>query len=219
MNLPLLFWASEVTGDCKYAKVATNHAHTARNVIIRDDNSTYHTYYFDPQTGEPTKGVTHQGYADDSCWSRGQAWGVYGFALCYKYTKDPEFIEEFIKVTDYFIDHLPEDKVAYWDLCFTSGSEERDTSSASIAACGILEMIKYLDDEALKKKYELVAMEMMESLINNYTTFESDTANGLLFEGVYSKPGGNGVNEMTIWGDYYFMEALVRLKMDWKLYW
>lgn len=219
MNLPLLYWASEVTGDDKYADMATKHAHTARKVIIRDDNSTFHTHYFNPETGAPTEGITAQGYSDDSCWSRGQAWAVYGFALCYKYTGDPVFIEEYVKVTDYFIDHLPEDLVAYWDLIFVDGDEERDSSAASIAVCGMLEMVKYLEGDK-KQKYQEMALKITASLIKYYTTFESPTANGLLFHGVYSKPGGGGVDEMQIWGDYYFMEALMRLKnVDWKLYW
>lgn len=219
LNLPLLYWAHEVTGEEKYKDVATKHANTGKKYLIRDDNSSFHTFYFDPDTGAPSKGVTHQGYADDSCWSRGQAWGVYGYPLVYKYTKDITMIDEFYRVTDYFIDHLPEDKIAYWDLYFTDGNEPRDTSAASIAACGIYEVLPTLTDKNLKEKYKKIADQMMESLIQNYTTFNDPTANGLLFEGVYSKPGNRGVNEMTIWGDYYFMEALVRLTTDWKTYW
>lgn len=219
MNLPLLFWVTEVTGEEKYAQAALKHANTARKVIIRDDNSTYHTHYFDPKTGEPTDGITHQGYSDDSCWSRGQAWAVYGFALCYKYTKDPVFIEEFVRVTDYFIDHLPEDLVAYWDLIFIDGDEERDSSAASIAVCGMLEMVQYMDD-GLGEKYKSMAKKIMASLTEYYTTFDMPQANGLLLHGVYSKPGGSGVDEMQAWGDYYYMEALMRLKRpDWNIYW
>lgn len=219
MNLPLLYWAYEVTGEDKYRDVATKHANTGSKYLLRPDDSSFHTFYFDPNTGEPVKGVTAQGFADDSCWSRGQAWGVYGFALAYHYTKDPAYIQDFIRVTDYFMAHLPEDKVAYWDLYFTDGDEPRDTSAASIAACGIYEMLQFIEDESLYKKYKQLADEMMASLIEKYTTFKTPSANGLLFEGVYSKPGNRGVDEMTIWGDYYFMEALIRMDQDWKMYW
>lgn len=222
MNLPLLYFASEVTGDSKYSDIATKHAHTARKLIIRDDYSTFHTYYFDPETGEPTIGTTHQGYADDSCWARGQAWGIYGMALCYRYTKDPIFIEEFIHLTDYFIKYLPEDKVVYWDLYFTEGDEERDSSAAAIAVCGIYEMLEFLDKEE-KNKYKKVADDILDSLIKSYTSFELPMANGLLLHGVYSKPRneitGNGVDEMMLWGDYYFFEAIVRRSMKWNQYW
>ena len=93
LNLPLLYWATDVTGDAKYREIATKHAKTCRSVIIRPDGTTYHTYYFDPETGAPLRGVTHQGFSDDSCWARGQAWGIYGFALSYAYTKNDVFIE------------------------------------------------------------------------------------------------------------------------------
>lgn len=219
MNLPLLFWAYEVTGEESYKDVAIKHANTGRKYLLRDDDSSFHTFYFNPETGEPERGVTAQGYADDSCWSRGQAWGVYGFALAYHYTKDPGLMDDFIRVTDYFMAHLPEDQVAYWDLYFTDGDEERDTSAASIAACGIYEMLQFIEDKTLYNKYKQLADDMMASLIKSYSTFDTPTANGLLFEGVYSKPGNRGVDEMTIWGDYYFMEALIRMDMDWKMYW
>ena len=219
MNLPLLFWASQVTGDDKYATTAAKHAHTARKVTIREDHSTYHTYFFNPETGAPLRGETAQGYGDDSCWSRGQAWAIYGQALCYKYTKDPVFMDEFYKVTDYFIEHLPEDQVAYWDLYFTQGEEERDSSAAVIAVCGILEMVKHIEDANVKKDYLSKANEIMVSLVKDYTTFDSQRANGLLFHGVYSKPDNGGVDEMMLWGDYFFMEAMTRLHGDWEIYW
>ncbi len=222
MNLPLLYWASQVTSDNKYAEAATKHAHTARKVVIRPDNSTYHTYYFDYETGVPTKGVTAQGYSDDSCWSRGQAWGIYGMALCYRYTKDPVFIEEFHRLADYFVNHLPEDSVAYWDLIFQEGDEERDSSAAAIAICGIEEMLPYLSDDQAGK-YKDYADKMLMSLMKSYTAFDTQGANGLLLHGVYSKPGneksGYGVDEMNLWGDYYFMEAIVRQNKTWNPYW
>ncbi|GMQ61934.1 glycoside hydrolase family 88 protein [Vallitalea maricola] len=218
MNLPLLFWAYETTGDEKYLVVAKNHAYTAKQVLMREDSSTYHTYYFDPLTGEPLRGVTAQGYGDDSCWARGQAWAIYGFALCYHYLKDDVFIEAYKQVTDYYKDHLPEDKVPYWDLCFTKGEEERDTSAATIAICGILEMDKYIHGDSRQKTYKELAKTSMASLIRHYTTFNT-SANGLLFEGVYSKPDHVGVNEMVIWGDYFFIEGLMRMTKDWQMYW
>lgn len=153
MNVPLLFWASEVTGDNKYKEIATKHINTAASVVVREDSSTHHTYYFDPETGKPLRGVTAQGFSDDSAWARGQAWGVYGFPLAYSYTKDPKFITLYKRVTNYFLNKLPEDNVCYWDLVFGDGSGEyRDTSAAAIAVCGILEMDKYLDDSDPDKK-------------------------------------------------------------------
>ena len=222
LNVPLLFWAAEVTGDQKYREIAAKHINTAAKVVVREDSSTHHTFYFDPETGNPVKGVTAQGAGDDSAWARGQAWGVYGFPLAYSYLKDEKFVDLFKRVTNYFLNHLPSDNICYWDLVFDENSgEERDTSAAAIAVCGMLEMIKYLpDSDPDKKIYSNAVKAIMKSLIKNYTTKNIERSNGLLTDSVYSKPNGSGVNECCMWGDYFYMEALVRImKPDWNKYW
>jgi unsaturated chondroitin disaccharide hydrolase len=219
MNLPLLYWASQVTGNPVYHETAYSHANQAAKYIIRPDASSFHTFYMDVETGEPRYGKTAQGYADDSCWSRGQAWGLYGFVLSYLYTGDWSFIELSKKIANYFLNRLPDDHVCYWDLIFTSGNEERDSSAAAIAACAILEMSRHLPlSDVYKTIYENAALKIIQSLIQNYTT-SCVTSNGLLLHAVYSKPGKNGVDECNIWGDYFYFEALVRLVKDWKPYW
>ena len=136
LNVPLLYWASETTGDAHYADLAHKHVTTCLANSIRPDGSTYHTFFMDPVTGGPVRGATCQGYKDDSCWARGQAWGVYGTAISYRYTKRPEYLDAFRRVLAYYLERLPEDLVPYWDMTFTSGTEEpRDSSSASIVAC------------------------------------------------------------------------------------
>ena len=148
LNLPLLYWATEATGNPEYAEKACKHIHTAMQCVLREDHSTYHTYYIDPETGKPSHGVTHQGNRNGSAWARGQAWGVYGVALSYRYQKNPEYIQMFRDVTDYFIEHLPDDLIPYWDFDFDTGSTEpRDSSSSPIAICGIYEMLPYLEKE------------------------------------------------------------------------
>ncbi len=148
LNLPLLYWASDVTGDDKFASIAKQHIDTSLQVIMREDHSTYHTFYFEKGTGKPLYGETRQGYSNDSAWSRGQAWGVYGTALSYMYTKNPDYLEKFYKITDFFIENLPHDLVPYWDFKFKDESNEpKDSSAAAIAVCGMLEMVKYLDEE------------------------------------------------------------------------
>lgn len=220
MNLPLLYWATEVTGDQKYHEIAYKHVKTAVANVIREDASTFHTFYFDPETGAPDHGSTHQGYSDDSCWSRGQAWGIYGLPLSYIYTKDGILIENYKKITNYFLNRLPEDYVPYWDLVFTSGDEPRDSSAGSIAICGMLEMNKWLDEsDPMKKIYDHAVKLILKSLIENYSTKNVPESNGLLLHAVYGKPQNSGVDECNIWGDYYYMEALARLMKDWKLYW
>lgn len=225
LNLPLLYWATEVTGDNKYSDIAKKHITTCLKCIIRDDNSTYHTFYFDKQTGNPLKGVTAQGYKNDSAWSRGQAWGIYGIALSYRYTKNPNYINDFKRVTDFFIDHLPKDLVPYWDFTFTDGSNEpRDSSAGAIAVCGMLEMAKYLNEEEAKY-YTSVAKKILKSLIDNYSVKNPSTSNGQLLHGVYGKKSefntvnDNGVDECNTWGDYFYLEGIVRCLKDWNLYW
>ena len=215
LNIPLLFWTSEVTGDPKYRDMAVSHIKATVSNAIRQDFTTHHTFYFDNQTGEPLRGETHQGYSDDSCWARGQSWGVYGTALAYSYTKDESIIPIFNGLVDCFLSRLPEDKVPYWDMIFTSGDEPRDTSAAAITLCGILEMNKYVPNE----KYMKAAEEIMDSLIDNYMT-DRRMSTGLLTDGMYGRMRGDRP-ECNIWGDYYFMEALVRIvtNNEWKKYW
>lgn len=220
MNLPLLYWASEITGDKSYYEAAYNHVMNAEKYIVREDASTYHTFYMDVETGEPRYGKTHQGYADDSCWARGQAWGIYGFVLSYIYTQNWGYIEVAKKLTNYFINRLPEDDVCYWDLVFTEGNEERDSSAAAITACGLLEMAKYMPlTDKHKTVYENAALTMIKSLVENYTSKNCPESNGFLMHSVVNKPAGRGIDECCLWGDYFYLEALVRVAKDWKLYW
>lgn len=225
LNLPLLYWASEVTGDNKYASVAKKHTHTCLRYVIREDYSTYHTYYFDPETGLPLKGVTAQGNRNGSAWARGQAWGIYGLALSYRYTKQDSYVELFKSVTDFFIDQLPEDLVPYWDFDFKDDSHEpKDSSAAVIAICGMLEMSKYLEVEEAQY-YTGVAKKMLKVLVDDYAVKEEDESNGQLLHGTYAKKSpyntvqNHGVDECTVWGDYYYLEAIIRCLKDWKLYW
>lgn len=225
MNLPLLYWATEVTGDEKYREIALKHSRTAVDNVIRPDYSTWHTFFFDMETGKPSHGATCQGYRDGSAWARGQAWGVYGLALSYKYTRDEALIDLFKNVTGYFLEHLPSDLVPYWDLEFTDGSKEpRDSSSASIAACGMLEMAKYLDREDADR-YVSIARKILDSLYENYAVKDYEQSNGLVLHSTYSNKSPYntcnhyGVDECNLWGDYFYMEALTRLAGDWNPYW
>lgn len=226
LNLPLLYWAGRITGEDKYKDTAVKHTRTSLKNLIREDNSTYHTFFFDKDTGVPKYGVTHQGYRDGSAWARGQAWGIYGTALSYRYTGDRDCMELFRKVTDFFIKRLPKDKVPYWDLEFTDGDEEpKDSSAAAIAVCGMLEMSKYLE-KGEASYYRMEAENILNSLIENYSVKNVKISNGLLLHGVYAKkspynpiPEDRGVDECNTWGDYFYMEALVRVLKEWHIYW
>ncbi|CAM4008461.1 glycoside hydrolase family 88 protein [Paenibacillus alkaliterrae] len=220
MNLPLLYWASEVTGDDKYKDAAHRHALKSLDHIVRENATTHHTYYFDTETGNPRFGKTHQGYSDESCWARGQAWGVYGFPLSFNYTNDEKILNGSLKVTNYFLGQCPEDLVAYWDLCFSDGSGEvRDSSASSIAVCGLFELAKSVQNDETKTYYENAAFKILQSLYENYSSRNEEQADGLLLQGVYNRNTDSGVNEANLWGDYFYFEALVRATRDWKLYW
>lgn len=216
MNIPLLFWAYAETGIEKYNAIARSHLDVSLKTVIRTDGTTYHTYYFDMQTGAPLYGRTAQGYADDSCWARGQAWGIYGTALAYRYTKDRRLPAVNRRLTEVFIEKQPADGIPYWDMIFSDGSgEERDTSAAAIAACGILEMQRLVPNAA----HMAAADKMMQSLCTKYNLSEKPGTNALLSDAMYSKPSGHKA-EANIWGDYFYMEALTRIATpDWNPYW
>lgn len=221
MNIPLLYWATDITGDTKYAKAADKHFETAANYVIRDDASAFHTFYFDATTGAPLRGVTRQGYSDDSAWARGQAWGIYGIPLNYRENHNLQSVQLFKGMTNYFLNRLPEDDVCYWDLIFSDGSKQpRDSSAAAIAVCGMLEMEKYLPElDSEKETYRLASHRILRSLMENYQGKQVEPGNPILYHGVYSWHDNRGVDEGNIWGDFYYMEALMRFYKDWNLYW
>lgn len=225
LNLPLLYWASEITGEQKYRDIAEKHIHTAVANVIREDYSTWHTFFFNMETGAPDHGATCQGYRDGSAWTRGQAWGIYGMALAYKYTGREEYIAIFRHVTEYFLTRMPEDLIPYWDLEFMSGDEQpRDSSSASIAACGMLEMVKYLKEEE-RGYYIKTAKQLMKAVYDRCAVKDIKQSNGLVLHSTYSNHSPYntcnhyGVDECNSWGDYFYMEALTRLMKDWNPYW
>nr|WP_024964964.1 glycoside hydrolase family 88 protein [Pantoea sp. IMH] len=220
MNLPLLYWASEQTGDPRFARAAYEHVQQAARYLIREDASTYHTYYMDVLTGEPRYGDTQQGYADDSCWSRGQAWGIYGFTLSFLYTGNRELLELAKKVANYFLNRLPEDGVCHWDLALLGTDALRDSSSAAIAVCGLLELCKHLPvTDPERETYLRAARWIMSSLTQHYLAGPEEPCNGLLKHSVYHLASNKGVDECASWGDYFYVEALVRMTQSWKMYW
>jgi len=221
MNIHLLFWAGKESGNEDYTRKALAHLNTTLECVVREDGSTFQNFYFDQKTGARLGGGTKQGRSDSSAWSRGQAWGVTGTPFAYSYVKNDDKMPVYYSITDYYINHLPEDYVAYWDLSFTDGDEPRDSSAACIAVCGLLEACKVMPlDDAHRKLYEETAEKIMNSLIDNYTTKDDEKSNGLVKHATYYYAGNLGIDECNIWGDYFYMEALMRfLNPDWKKYW
>lgn len=217
MNLPLLFWADKLRPEAGYARMALSHMDKTLNYIVRADDSSYHTYYFDPLTGQARYGRTAQGAGDGSCWSRGQAWGIYGFALGARNSGLMRYADASRRLCDYYLKRLPEDMVPYWDLSLTDPAEERDSSAAAIAACGMMELAGLLGPAGAP--YLDAALKTVTSLAENYMNARHGRDNGILLHGVYSKPDNRGVDESCIWGDYFFTEALARTYMAWTPYW
>ena len=221
LNIPLLYWAAEETGYNRYREIADKHFVTSCNNVIRDDASAFHTFYMDNETGNPLKGVTRQGYSDGSAWARGQAWGIYGIPLNYKNTKNESCFNLYKGMTNYFLNRLPQDNVCYWDLIFGDGdNQSKDSSAAAIAVCGMHEMNKYIPEvDEDKEVYKYAMHNILRSLIKNYTNTDIEEGKPVLLHGVYSWHSGKGVDEGNIWGDYFYLEALMRFYKDWELYW
>ena len=220
MNIPILFWATDETGDEKYRDVALRHLKTTRETIFREDYSTYHRFRF-YENGERMGGDTVQGAGPETCWSRGQAWAIYGFALNYRYTKNQEDLQCAINAANYFLDNLPDDKICYWDFSFKKeDGEERDASAAAITVCGLMEIIKYLPEGEERSKFEKEAFEILTKLMSDeYAVTPDSGVEGLILHCTGSKPHNISVDTCTIYGDYFYVEALVRAMGEWELYW
>jgi len=221
MNLPLLTWASEETGREAYAEAATRHAEQLAQHIVREDGSTFHTFYWDPETGTPLRGATEQGAHNDSCWARGQAWGIYGFALNHRRLGGAHLLEASRRCARYFLAHLPTDGVPYWDLVYGDDSDApRDSSAAAIAVCGLLELADQEEDAEQAARWRADADTILAALAQGYVPHRTEESDALLLHGVYDLPKGVGVDEGTLWGDYFYLEGLARRSMpEWRPAW
>ncbi len=226
MNLELLFYVSKLTGDPKYRNVAISHADKTMTNHFRTDYSTYHVVDYDAKTGEVLHQQTNQGYSDNSTWSRGQGWAIYGYTLMYRETKDPKYLEHAKNVADFFIHHpnLPEDKIPYWDFNVEQhgytpdwdykGQNKldyipRDASAASLAASAMLELSTYTKEEG--KTYFAAAEHILKSLSSEEYLAEPGTNSGFILKhSVGSFPHNNEIDVPLIYADYYFLEALLR---------
>lgn len=212
MNLELLFWAAENGGSPQLKDIAISHARKTGNNHFREDYSTFHLIDYDTISGEKRAGYTHQGYADESLWARGQAWAVYGFVMCYRETRIPEFLDIAQKAYDRYKKRLPEDCIPYWDFDapFTP-QEPRDASAASVMASALIEMSQYIADTELKKEYLEDAEKTLKSLASS--EYRSGAVKpSFLLHSTGHKPKGSEVDASIIYADYYYIEALIRLK-------
>lgn len=215
MNLELLFWATRVSGDSSFYKIAVTHANTTIKNHFRPDYSSYHVINYNAETGGVLQKKTAQGAADESAWSRGQAWGLYGFTVMYRETKDTKYLEQAGRIADFIIDHpnLPADKIPYWDFNAPGiPNTLRDASAASIMASALIELSGYADAKKAKE-YFSVAQTMLQSLSGNIYKAVAGANGGFIIQhGVGHMPNKTEVDVPLTYGDYYYIEALQRLK-------
>lgn len=216
MNSTLFFWAGEEIGNSNYFNAGSDHTNTTIDLILRDDGSTYHHYQFDPLTAEPVRGLTWQGYADESCWSRGQSWAIYGFSIAYSYTKSSKIYDAQRDATYYMLNHLSSELIPCWDYTFKYEDVPKDSSAAAIAVCGMLDMASYLpENSAQRLVYESAAAQIMEALIDKCTTDIGVEYDGLIHSATHGVPQGLAIEECSPYADYFYLEALARyLKHD-----
>lgn len=211
INLELLFWAAKNGGADSLYDIAVSHAETTMKNHFRDDYTSYHVVVYDNDTGRPLKRVTHQGLADESMWARGQAWAIYGYTMVYRETQDPRFLAFAQRVTDVYLERLPADHVPYWDFDDpTIPNAPRDASAAAIVASALVELSTYVDD-AKSDAYLSAAEAMLGSLSKCYHT-DGDDNTALLKGATGHKPNGTEINTSINYADYYYLEALIRLK-------
>lgn len=209
MNLGLLYRGAELSGDPSLAGVATNHALTSRRYLVRGDSSTVHEGWFDPNTGQFLRSATHQGWRDDSCWVRGQAWATYGFTVCYAKTGDERFLSTATECADLYIERTGDALIAPNDWDDPHPEFRYEASGATPTAAALLQLAELGVPGA--DKYAKYGSRMLERLASEeFLATEDDEWEGLIKHATYHRTNGLGVEQSNMWGDYYFVEALER---------
>lgn len=211
INLEMLFWAAKNGGNPELYDVAVAHADKTMRYHFRPDYTSYHVAVYDTITGDFIRGCTHQGYDDNSMWARGQAWAIYGYTVMYRETQDIKYLDFVQKVTDVYLKNLPEDYVPYWDFNDPAIPDApRDASAACVVASALLELSGYVSNRK-NREYREAAVKMLESLsTSTYQCRNSKPA--FLLHSTGHKPAGTEIDASIIYADYYYIEALNRLK-------
>lgn len=211
INLEMLFWAAKNGGNQVLYDIAVSHADKTMNNHFRSDYTSYHVAVYDTLSGELKNACTHQGHADYSMWARGQSWAIYGFTVVYRETKDTKYLDFVQKVADAYLQRLPKDGIPYWDFHDPAiPNAPRDASAACVVASALLELQTYLPEEKAAF-YKEAAIKMLSSLSSdNYQAGLSKPA--FLLHSTGHKPAGSEIDASIIYADYYYIEALLRLR-------
>lgn len=212
INLELLFWASKNGGSKKLYDIAVSHATTTMKNHFRPDFTSYHVVVYDTLTGKKIRGVTHQGYADNSLWARGQSWAIYGFTMCYRETEMPEYLEFAQKTADVYLKNLPKDLIPYWDFNDPKiPNAPRDASAAAVTASALLDLSTYVKDKTKQQEYFTKSRQMLEELSSNrYQSGDKNSA--ILLHSTGHHPNGTEIDASINYADYYYVEALMKLR-------
>lgn len=217
MNVPLIYYAGQQSGDRRLEEIAVAHCRTTRDRLARPDGSTAHEGIFDPATGQFLRQSTRQGLRPDSCWARGLAWSMYGFSKMYALSGIDEFLEVAERNAAYWLENLPEDRVPYWDFQADltqplPWGPQKDSSAAAIAASGLLDLARQTKSVSWAVAYHNQALVMLDVLVRpEYLADQTPGWEGILKHGVYHTSKNLGVDESVMWGDYFFVEALTKV--------
>ncbi|MFC1226415.1 glycoside hydrolase family 88 protein [Pedobacter sp. BG31] len=215
MNLELLLWASKQSANEQLKQMAISHADKTMAHHFRPDFSSYHVVSYNRQTSLPHKKQTHQGYADDSAWSRGQAWGLYGYTYLYRETREERYLDQAMHIADFLINHpkMPKDFIPYWDYDVpVQTNTPRDASAACIMASALTELSDFVDADTKKKYMEVVEKQIRTLASNEYTAKLGENGNFILMHSTGAFPFKSEVDVPLTYADYYYVEALSRLK-------
>jgi hypothetical protein len=215
MNLKLLYWATAVTGDSSYYRIATIHANTTLKNHFRVDNSSYHVLNYDSATGNVKQKKTAQGFADESAWARGQAWGLYGYTETYRETKDKRFLDQANRIAQFILSHpnLPADKVPYWDFNAPDiPNALRDVSAASIMASALIELSGYVKPKTGKKYFKAAETILRNLSATPYKATAGTNGGFILQHSVGHFPNKTEIDVPLTYADYYFIEAMIRYR-------
>lgn len=215
MNLELLFWATKHSGDSTYYKIAVQHADKTMVNHFRKDYSSYHEVVYNTESGKVTKQITNQGAADDSSWARGQGWGLYGYVVMYRETKDVKYLNQAKNIANYILSHpnLPADKIPYWDFNEPNiPNALRDSSAASLIASALLELGGYADKKDGIRYYDSAKIILSNLLTPEYFAAVGTNGGFLLKHGVGNMPKKTEIDTPLTYGDYYLVEAMMRYK-------
>lgn len=211
INLELLLWAAQNGGSQRLRDIAIRHAEVTMQNHFRPDHTCYHVAIYDPKTGRHLRNCTHQGLFDESIWSRGQAWAIYGYTMVYRYTREPRFLQFAQQVTDAMLRLLPADGIPYWDMCDPAiPNTYRDASSAAIIASALIDLADYAPATDARR-YRAAARKILRSLSS--PAYQSGSRNpAFLMHSVGNQPAGSEIDYSINYADYYYIEALKKME-------